>query len=235
MICLFFPLYLKKIIKISGELTSQKLVKSQMLLLMIKALILLWVTTNSHPLSISLGTPELIEGEQERAHKGTTLHSPPTFSSSLFPFHPHEATLFWCLHWTITTGKFCTKERPAGHPPKLLSAQSAKGDEGIFSLHCSPSSLTSHVNLCVYFTHVLQDHLSTPHTPSIWLHNNKHKVQPQLLTMLAVPCIRQCNSSLWFIPVATRNKYSAFALFSFQQVTQSIMAGWSQSPYRNSD
>lgn len=94
MICLFFPLYLKKIIKISGELTSQKLVKSQMLLLMIKALILLWVTTNSHPLSISLGTPELIEGEQERAHKGTTLHSPPTFSSSLFPFHPHEATLF---------------------------------------------------------------------------------------------------------------------------------------------
>lgn len=61
---------------------------------MIKALILLWVTTNSHPLSISLGTPELIEGEQERAHKGTTLHSPPTFSSSLFPFHPPRSNTF---------------------------------------------------------------------------------------------------------------------------------------------
>lgn len=174
---------------------------------------------------------------RRRARKSTQRHNPsqPThifFFPLSFP-PPTKQHFSWCLHWTITTGKFCTKERPAGHPPKLLSAQSAKGDEDIFSLHCSPSSLTSHVNLCVYFTHVLQDHFSTPHTPSIWLHNNKHKVQPQLLTMLADPCIRQCNSSLWFIPVATRNKYSAFALFSFQQVTQSIMAGW--SPYRNSD
>lgn len=44
-----------------------------------------------------------------------------------------------------------------------------------------------------------------------------------------VPHIQQCYSLFWFTPVVARNKYTIFALFSLQQVMQSIVVGWSQS------
>lgn len=76
-------------------ISGQPAVNKQMLLIMVKAFMLLWVTTNSHSLSISEDTPELIK-ENEKQH--TKLLQPFTAHTSFFPsffsFYPQEATHF---------------------------------------------------------------------------------------------------------------------------------------------
>lgn len=141
---------------------------------------------------------------------------PPSFLT------PRRKTFFWCLHQSIMARKFRTKECPAGHQPRLPSAQSAEGGKDIFSLQRSPPpSLLICPASCV---------CDPPGSPFHHPHLNflvSQVVVPALNNICTVPPIRQCYFSFWFILI--------FAIFSLQQITVSIMVGWSQSPYRNLD
>lgn len=95
----FFHFIWKKRIsrsKVNQQNTDEK---SQTIFIMVKAFVLLWDPTNSHPLSISLDTTELMKTKWEKQHrKLLQLHSFVVFCffslSSLLPSLPQEAVHF---------------------------------------------------------------------------------------------------------------------------------------------
>lgn len=135
----------------------------------------------------------------------------------------------------IMARKFCSEECSAGHWPRLLSAQSVEGSKDIFSLQRSPSSLTSHLlaHVLLHTQMILQDHLSTAHISTFWLHNDWHKAELQLRTMLAQfltsGSTTFCSGLLQKL-LEINIQYLPFPIS--EQVKLSVMAGWSQTPYR---
>jgi len=73
----------------------------------------------------------------------------------------------------------------------------------------------------------------SPHLNFLASQQRKQGTAPTPNNAYTVPRVRQWDSLFWFIPVVARNKHTIFAIFSLQQVTPSIMAGWNQSPNRN--
>lgn len=165
---------------------------------MVKAFILLWDTINSHPLSISLDTSELMKTKWENTESYCNCRVLGFFFFLFLFLFYYYYFLPSFLTWgsttfsdtstgVITVRKFCSEECSAGHWPRLLSAQSVEGGKDIFWLQHSPSSLTSHLlaHVLLHTQMILQDHLSTVHISTFGLHNHQHKAELQLLTMLA--------------------------------------------------
>lgn len=145
---------------------------------MVKAFILLWDNTDSYPLSIFLDSTELMKTKWE---KESYCNCP--VLGGLFSFFFHFLPSFLTSRSTafsytstgvIMARKFCSEECSVGHWPRLLSAQSVEGGKAIFSLQRSPSSLSCHLlaHVPLHTQMILQDHLSTVHISTFWLHNN---------------------------------------------------------------
>lgn len=117
---------------------------------MVKVLLLLRVTTNSHPLSISLDTTELIKENWEKEQR-KLLQPHVLFFFPPFFLTPKKQHILWCLHGSIMARKFCIEECSARCWPRLLPAQSADSAKDIFSLQHSSSSLLLIRSFVPYF------------------------------------------------------------------------------------
>lgn len=213
---------------------------------MVKAFILLWDTINSHPLSISLDTSELMKTKWENTESYCNCRVLGFFFfpflifillllfSSLLPYLKKHY-VFWYLHWSyhgekiLQWGMFCWTLA------QTTFSSVSRRRQGYL--------LTSTLPLLPHFSSVSScptSHADDPpgspfHCPHLNFRASQPPAQgraPALNNACTVPHIRwyQYYFSFWFITKVARNKHTVFAIFYLQQVRLSFMAGWSQRP-----